>query len=125
VYKPLFILLSLNLVGCATADGYRDFYTAVPGATPERIAEMRAAPPPPDPKVVHLAGRFDQNAQREYAKEGFEVIGYASFTGGRRPDEDAAVDQAQKICLACDLTVSWVIPKDRAMPLFDIPRAIS
>jgi len=96
-------LLLLHLVGCASADGYRDFYTAVPGVTPETVAGMRAAPPPSKPKVVHLAGRFDQNAQRECWKEGFEVIGYASFTSGRRPDEDAAIDQAQKV--GADLVV--------------------
>lgn len=89
--------LSLTLAGCVSADGYREFYTPVPGLTPEMIARMRAAPPTSKPKVVHLVGRFDQNAQREYWKEGFEVIGFASFTSGRRPDEDTAIDQAQKI----------------------------
>src|SRR6202035_1342497 len=55
------------------------------------------------PKVVHLVGRFDQNAQRECAREGFEAIGYASFTSGRSQDEDAAIGQAQKI--GADLAV--------------------
>lgn len=90
-------LLLLTVVGCATTDGYREFYTPVPGITPENVAEMRAAPPASTPQVAHLAGRFDENAQREYGRQGYKVIGYSSFTSGYRQDDDNAVDQAKKV----------------------------
>jgi PDZ domain len=90
-------MLLLTLVGCATTDGYREFYTPVPDLTPEKVAQMRAAPLASTPQVTHLSGRFDQNAQREYMKEGYQVIGYSSFTSGHRQNDDDAVDQAKKI----------------------------
>jgi hypothetical protein len=95
-------LLLLGVTGCAT-NGYRQFYTPLPGVTPEKVAEMRAAPPLADPQVAHLAGRFDENAQREYAREGYNVIGYSSFTSAHRQDDDDAVDEAQKV--GADLVV--------------------
>ena len=97
-----FAMLLLALAGCAT-NGYRQFYTPLPGATPEKIEAMRVAPPSSEPKVAHLAGRFDESAQREYAREGYELIGYSSFTGARAPDEDDAADQARKV--GADLVV--------------------
>jgi PDZ domain len=96
-------LLLLTLGGCATTDGYREFYTPMSGVTSEKLAAMRAGPAAADPKLVHLAGRFDQAAQREYAREGYEVIGYSSFTSGNRQDDDDAVGQAQKV--GADLVV--------------------
>jgi hypothetical protein len=91
--RKRFVLVSLllTIAGCAT-DGYRQFYTPLSGVTPEKVAEIRATPPPSDPQVAHLAGGFDQNAQREYAREGYEVIGYSSFTSGHSQDDDDAVE---------------------------------
>lgn len=94
VFGPLLVFA---LAGCAS-NGFRQFYTQLPGATPERVAETRAAPPASDPRVVHLASaRFDENAQSEYARRGYEVIGYSAFTSGRAPDDDDAIDQGKKV----------------------------
>jgi len=101
--RALGSFLLLALVGCAS-NGYRQFYTQLPGATPEKVAETRSAPPASDPQVIHLASpRFDQNAQSAYARQGYEMIGYSAFTGGRAPDDDDAVDQGRKV--AADLVV--------------------
>jgi hypothetical protein len=103
IAKGFGLLLVLVLTGCAS-NGYREFYTQVPGATPERVAQTRAAPPAGDPQVVHLPSpRFDGNAQSAYARQGYEVIGYAGFTSGRAPDDDDAIDQGRKV--GADLVV--------------------
>ena len=101
-YMVIFSALLGSLVGCAT-DGYRQFYTPLPGVTPQKIAEMRGGQPVSDPQVTHLAGRFDENVQREYMKKGYQLIGYSSFTSGHRQDDDDAVDQGKK--LGADLVV--------------------
>jgi PDZ domain len=90
-------LLLLALVGCATTDGYRQFYTPVPGATPEKVAEMRVAPPASTPQVAHIARLDDQGAYRKYTREGYQAIGYSSFTSGHRQEDDDAIDQATKV----------------------------
>jgi hypothetical protein len=103
MHKYLFALLfSLTLVGCASTDGYREFYTPAPGFTPEKVAEMRAAPSASTPQVVH-AGRTDENAAREFARQGYKVIGYSSFTSGYSQNDDDAVEQGKKI--GADLVV--------------------
>jgi PDZ domain len=100
-FSILFVSL-LSLAGCAS-NGYRQFYTEVPGATPEKVAARRAAPPPPTPEFVRLAGPFDDNAQRPFLRKGYEIVGYSSFTSGRQPDEDDALDQGKKV--GADLVV--------------------
>jgi hypothetical protein len=96
------LFLSLTLAGCATTDGYSQFYTPVPGATPEKIAETRAAPPASIPQVVH-AGSSDENTKRRLVREGYAVIGYCSFTSGYRQNDDDAVDLGKKV--GADLVV--------------------
>jgi len=96
------LFLSLTLAGCASTDGYRQFYTPVPGATPEKIAETRAAPPASIPQVAH-AGRFDGDTKRKFAREGYAVIGYSSFTSGYRQNDDDAIELAKGV--GADLVV--------------------
>jgi PDZ domain len=95
--KRIQILVAvLALAGCAH-NGYREFYTPLASVTPERIAQNRAGTPPLEPRVDHLGGHFDANAQSAYSKRGYEVIGYSAFTSGRSPDDDDAADQGKKI----------------------------
>jgi membrane-associated protease RseP (regulator of RpoE activity) len=88
--------LSLALLGFATTDGYRQFYTALPGVTPEGIAKARAAPPPADPQVARTAGPMNETLLRPYERQGYLPIGYSSFTSGYQQNDDDAVDQGRK-----------------------------
>lgn len=94
VFAPL---LLLTLVGCATTDGYRQFYTPGPGVTPEKVAEMRVAPPASTPQVDHIARLDDQDAYRKYTREGYQPIGYSSFTSGHLQKDNDAIDQGKMV----------------------------
>jgi hypothetical protein len=83
------------LTGCAS--GYQQFYRPVQGTTPERIAELRAGPPPSMPIVERSQPRNDQALVEAYMKRGYSAIGYASFTSGRVESEDAALRQAKEV----------------------------
>ena len=93
-----FIFLSSLLTACAS--GYSQFYTAIPGATPEIIAQRRASPPPAVPLVEHspVVPNADQ-----YARLGYTAIGYSSFNSGRNESEKNAIAQGQKV--GADLVV--------------------
>lgn len=96
--KVAVTLLAAALAGCAS--GYSQFYTAVPGATPEIIAEARAAPPPTNP-IVERAANFPDPQQ--YANLGYSAIGYSSFNSGRNEPENNAIAQGKKV--GADLVV--------------------
>lgn len=91
-------LLIVALGGCAS--GYSQFYTALPGATPEAIARLRVAPPPATPLVDRSPSVPDPDY---YARYGYEAIGYSSFNSGRNESEQNAIAQGQKV--GADLVV--------------------
>lgn len=92
--------LALVLAGCATENGYSEFYQPVPGATPEVIAQTRAAPPPETPLVVHAVKPPDP---KPFAEHGYVVIGYSSFNSGHNEPDSEAIAQAKKV--GADLVV--------------------
>lgn len=85
----------IALAGCAS--GYQQFYRPAPGATPERIASLRAGPAPAIPMVERSQPRNDSALVDAYMKRGYGAIGYASFTSGRSESEDAAIRQAKEV----------------------------
>ena len=89
------ILLSLLLAGCAS--GYKQFYTPNHEATPEAIAESRAAPPPATPIVERSQLGEPQSILDAYAKRGYAMIGHSAFNSGRPESEDSAVRQGQEV----------------------------
>lgn len=93
-------LLVLSLGGCVFGNGYTKFYRAVPGATPEAIAQLRAVPPPEMPIVDHALKFPDA---KPYAEQGYVVIGYSSFNSGHNEPDSEAIAQAKK--LGADLVV--------------------
>lgn len=88
------------LTGCAS--GYSQFYQAVDGATPEAIAETRAAPAPAIPKLDRSADT-PENIANAYARSGYVVIGYSSFNGAAGESEEGALAQGAKV--GADLVV--------------------
>ena len=94
-------LAALLLGGCAATNtnGYREFYMPKPGVTPETIAATRAAPPTGSPRVARV-GHYDESV---YARQGYELIGYSSFSIGYNQSEKDAIDQAIKV--GADLVV--------------------
>jgi len=92
-------LLVLSLTGCAV-NGYSKFYQQVPDATPEAIAQIRAAPPPETPLVMYAAKPPDP---KPFMQQGYAVIGYSSFNSGHNEPDSEAVAQAKKI--GADLVV--------------------
>lgn len=105
MHKMLFgwTLAALVLVGgCAATNGYREFYTARPGATPDAIAASRAAPPTGSPQVAQV-GQFDEGAQQAYARQGYDLIGHSSFSSGHNELDKDAVDVG--VSVGADLVV--------------------
>ena len=96
--KTLIVLLAMSLAACAS--GFSQFYTPIPGATPEVIAKTRAAPPPAIPLVERSPVVPDQDL---YARRGYGVIGYSSFSSGHNESEKSAIDQGVKV--GADLVV--------------------
>lgn len=92
--RAAWILFVLLTAGCAS--GYRQFYQTAPWATPEAIAKVRSAPPPKTPALNH-GGGDPRNMVDAYARQGYVLIGYSSFNGGRTADDDDAVAQGEKV----------------------------
>jgi len=93
-------LATLTLVGCE--NGYSKFFVRAAGATPEAIAASRNGPPPATPSLE----RTDQPPKavvEAYARHGYGMIGYSSFTSGRNASEEGAVKQGQAV--GADLVV--------------------
>ena len=94
--KRLVLLLLLASPSLQAKDGYSQFYTATPGATPEAVRANRANPPPAMPLVVRFSD--DPNVViQAYARKGYDSIGYSTFTSGRPEKEDGAIKQAQRV----------------------------
>ncbi|TVT78231.1 MAG: PDZ domain-containing protein [Denitromonas halophila] len=88
-------LVALTLAGCAS--GYKEFYKAAPGATPEAVAALRASPPPAMPIVERAQPGNPTEVLDAYAKRGYAMIGNSMFNSGRPESEDSAVRQAQEV----------------------------
>lgn len=91
---------TLTLVGCE--NGYSKFFVRAPGATPEAVAAGRSGSPPATPSLE----RTDQAPKavvEAYARHGYGIIGYSSFTSGRSASEDGAIKQGQAV--GADLVV--------------------
>jgi hypothetical protein len=87
------ITAALVLAGCA--NGYRDFYREIPGATPGIIAKRRVAPAPDAPIVDH-SGLNPHDIIAQYGEQGYGAIGYSSFNGGKAA-ESGAIEQGKKV----------------------------
>jgi PDZ domain len=101
------ILAALSLVaGCVSIggseDNYAKFYTPASGIGPSNIAEMRSAPAPVSPQVVHVAN-WDSNIANIYERQGYVLIGYSGFTSGRSESDEDAINQG--IAVGADLVV--------------------
>lgn len=88
------------LSGCAS--GYSQFYQTVDGATPQAIAETRAAPAPAQPKLERSADT-PENIASAYGRYGYVAIGYSSFNGSGGQSEQGAIAQGAKV--GADLVV--------------------
>ncbi len=96
--KAAITLLICGLVACA--NGYSQFYTSVPGATPEVVAGIRVAPPPMIPIVEHSPTMPDP---APYVRRGYVAIGLSSFNSGQKQSDQGAIAQGQKV--GADLVV--------------------
>jgi hypothetical protein len=96
----LIALLVMGLAGCVAGNGYSKFYRSVPGATPEKIAQLRASPPADTPLVTH-ASKFPD--PKPFYQQGYAVIGYSSFNSGHNEPDSEAIAQAKK--MGADLVV--------------------
>jgi membrane-associated protease RseP (regulator of RpoE activity) len=89
------VIVAFALSGCALTpggeggNGYAKFFSPEPGATPQAVAAMRAAPTTGSPQVVSVA-KWDSNTAGSFARQGYVLIGSSSFTSGHpEPDQDA------------------------------------
>lgn len=97
----LVVLVFLLFTGCA--NGYKDFYTPIAGATPENIAARRASPPPEVPLVEHAPRAESEEILELYAKRGFSMIGFSSVNSPTPLADQSAVDHGK--ALGADLVV--------------------
>lgn len=95
------ISVSLALVGCAS--GYSQYYTQLPGVTPERIAAVRSGAPPQSPAIERSSAQSLDFVADYYTKRGFGLIGYSVFNSGRPEADSAAVQKGAE--LKADLVV--------------------
>jgi PDZ domain len=88
-------LVATLLVGCA--NGYQQFYKAVPIATPELVARMRVAPPPATPVLERSPPGDWQQILDAYAKRGYSLLGSSSFNSGNSESDESAVAQGRTV----------------------------
>lgn len=93
-------LMALILGGCAS--GYSQFYTRVPGATPEVVAATRASAAPAVPRLER-SNQTPQTINEAYSRHGYEAIGFSSFNSGHNESEASAVKQGAAV--GADLVV--------------------
>ncbi|HEX5464422.1 MAG TPA: PDZ domain-containing protein [Burkholderiales bacterium] len=94
MYKHIILLLMVFLPACAS-NGFEDFYTSVPGATPEAIAAHRAALPPETPKLIRINQAGLTNSLAALGELGYQPIGYSSFNGGSNVSSDDALEEGE------------------------------
>lgn len=83
------------LAGCAS--GYKEFYRPSNGFDPQRVSELRVAPPPSQPAVERARPGDADDVLDAYAKRGYIMIGNSMFNSGRPESEEAAVQQAKEV----------------------------
>lgn len=89
------------LAACA---GYSQFYRPAPGATPEAIAAMRAAPPTGQPIVERAESLGDAASVLDaYAKRGYRLLGSSVFNTHQMQSDDNAIQQGKQV--GADLVV--------------------
>jgi hypothetical protein len=89
--------LTLPLLLTACVSGYSQFYQSTPGATPDVIASLRAAPAPKSPHLEHAGGAKGGAVVDAYMRHGYALIGYSNFNSGRRETESNAVTQGERV----------------------------
>lgn len=93
--KLMFVFVACAfLAGCA--NGYSQFYRPTPGATPEAIAATRESPAPSVPRLIE-AGSDPKVVVESMARDGYGVIGVASFSSGHNAPEKEALEQGSKV----------------------------
>lgn len=92
--QTMFVAMALLLASCAT--GYKQFYTPMQGATPERIAANRAGPPSAEPLVDH-SGLMGPEVVKLYGENGYAIIGYSDFQGAPNQADAGAIAQAKAV----------------------------
>jgi hypothetical protein len=111
------LILVLALSGCV--NGYQQFYRPVPGATPETIAKIRAAPPSGN-ILVDRVPAFDKAVLDNYVKNGYTLIGYSLFNTGQKQSDDFAITQGKSV--QADLVVianpKYTGTETRVVPYF-------
>lgn len=93
-FRSALFSLAMLLAGC-TSNGYKEFYTSVPGATPDAVAAIRAAPPRAQPAVERTASL--ENVLESYLRKGYTAIGYSSFSAGGGRSEAGAISYAKEL----------------------------
>ena len=83
------------LTGCAS--GYKEFYRQTNEFDPQKISELRVAPPPSQPLIERAHPEDPDEVLKAYAKRGYIMIGSSMFNSGRSESEDAAVRQGQEV----------------------------
>ena len=91
------VALSLVLLVGGCASGYKEFYTPAQGATSEKIAELRVAPPPTTPIVERAQPTDGKTVMDAYLKRGYAVLGSSMFNSGQAVSEDAAILQGKEV----------------------------
>ena len=104
IHVLIAISASLSIVGCT--NGYSQFYTPAPGATPEVISATRASAAPQNPAIERSAFGNTEQLLAAYAKRGYLVIGESSFNSGERVSDEDATKQGQAV--GADLVLIFV-----------------
>jgi hypothetical protein len=86
---------AVAIPGCA-GDGYKEFYRPAQGVSPELVAQTRAEPPPPVPKLDR-SGDKPENVLASYARFGYGLVGYSSFNASDGQSESNAIEQGKRV----------------------------
>lgn len=98
------ISASLTIAGCT--NGYRQFYTPAPGATPGAISATRESAAPQIPAIERSAFGNTEQLLAGYAKRGYLIVGESSFNSGESVSDDDAIEQGQAV--GADLVLVFV-----------------
>jgi len=82
------------LAGCVS--GYKTNYQPAEGATPDRIAALRATAPA-EPKLELVAGELDAAFYAGYVRRGYVAVGQSRFTSPRGESNAAALEQGRAV----------------------------
>ncbi|MFT4174417.1 MAG: PDZ domain-containing protein [Rhodocyclaceae bacterium] len=104
-WAGLCMAVCVLLSGCAT-NGYKQYYRAEAGSTPDVIARTRAAAPAAEPIVERGPFAPPPAILYAYAKRGYQAIGYSAFTLAERQSDGAAIQQAKDV--GADLVLIFI-----------------